>query len=88
MFNRNRIAEFGYQLRFHKHTELTIMTILASEALLRKNKNPTTKCYPTEHEAMHQPFRSNALLSEVLKACATWDVFKLSFIPAPLQSWT
>ena len=30
---------------FRKLTTLTIMTILASEALLRE-KNPVTKCYP------------------------------------------
>ena len=31
---------------FRKLTTLTIMTILASEALLRE-KNPVTKCYPS-----------------------------------------
>ena len=34
---------------FHKHTELTIMAILASEALPLKNTNPSIKCYPGEY---------------------------------------
>ena len=35
---------------FHGHTELTKMTILASQALLCENKKKSaTKCYPTEH---------------------------------------
>ena len=51
---------------FHEHTELTIMAILASKSLLtwKPKKNPTTKCFPTEHWT--QPFGSNALLSEPL----------------------
>ena len=35
---------------FHEHTELTKMTILASQALLYENKKKSaTKCYLTEH---------------------------------------
>ena len=35
---------------FYEHTELTAMVILASGALLNENKkNPTAKCYPSEH---------------------------------------
>ena len=33
---------------FHEHTELTKMTILALQALLREKKNSATKCYPIQ----------------------------------------
>ena len=28
------------------------------------------------------------LKTESIKICAIWDIFKLSFVPAPLESWT
>ena len=49
--------QIGKAIRvFHKHTELAIMTIWFSEALLPENRK------------------------------STWDVLKLSFVHAPLQS--
>ena len=34
---------------FHEHTELTIVTILASEALLHENKKTSSKMLPSEY---------------------------------------
>ena len=51
---------------FHKHTKSVIMAIMASEALLRKNKKPSNKMSPKAVlDLGPQPFRSNALFSEL-----------------------
>ena len=54
---------------------------MASEVLLRKNEK--MKCDPvSEHLNLGpQPFRPS-------KVWATWHIFVLYFVPAPLESWT
>ena len=71
------------------HTKLTIMTILASEALLGENKkNPAAKCYPSGHWT-----QDLSHLDLMLSSLSYWGksylgILKLSFVPAPLRSWT
>ena len=52
---------------FHKHTVLTIMAILASEAFLHENKKTVINCYPSEYclNLVPQTFRSYTLLSDL-----------------------
>ena len=69
---------------FHKHTELAIMSISASEALLPENKTSSTNVTRVSIEPITSVIQVQCSPLCAIKACATWDVLKLSFVPAPL----
>ena len=73
------------KIEFFKNIWLAVMTILASETLLHENKNPATKCYPSKYWTWD--LRLSGLMLSSLSHPGMWDVFKLSFVHAPLQSY-
>ena len=61
--NKKTFQQDGINRVFRKLTTLTIMAILASDALLRQ-KNPVTKCYPNGIRTQAaSDLKSNTILS-------------------------